>query len=315
MITSRSSPTRPRVSEAPAGDDLLRWSSEVGSGSWNRLRDACAYLTERYSLRLRPWTLASRLSSLGHIEIDWNNQRWSVAPPTINVVPGLGLCTVLTGSRPYHLGRRFEKATDDLDVFPFDIPQHPNPTAKYAKCASVEVAIKVAVGMEALLVFDPASALIDALRSIEDNDLLEAAPAPPLEEASRFNGDSLGWDKIHDRSPGLYRVDLHGRPVHRWLDDHGRWWELDLATGQFLAIRTRQAPVCRWQGSTSQAFGQFEVRGDLSLPILAERALTVSSGLLPTVSDKWRSYHNIPRLLAEKIAHKLHCHLQMTHKG
>jgi hypothetical protein len=99
-----------------AGDDLLRWVSEAGSGPWERMRDACAYVAEKHRLQRRPWTLASELSALGHVDIDWKSRSWSVAPPAVNLVPGLGLCVVLTGSRPFYIDRRFEEATDDLDV-------------------------------------------------------------------------------------------------------------------------------------------------------------------------------------------------------
>ena len=56
--------------EASAGDELLRWASEAGAGSWEKLRDACAYLSQKYNLRRRPWTLANNLSALGHIDIN-----------------------------------------------------------------------------------------------------------------------------------------------------------------------------------------------------------------------------------------------------
>lgn len=286
------------------GDDLLRWVSEAGSGTWERLRDACAYVTEKHALRERPWTLATKLSALGHLDIDWKTRRWSVAPPAINIVSGLGLCAVLTGSRPLYVDRRFEQATDDLDVFPFEVPQPPSPVAKFAKCASVEVAERVADRMRALLVFDPAIALADALRPV-DEEPIEAAPEPPLEEALRFDPATLGWEAEHGRRPGLYRVDLHGRPVHRRLDAYGRWWSIELPAGQFLALKGRPEAVVRWRTGSGELPSYFEVRVEASLPLLAQRALTVTSGLLPQTADRWRRYMNVPRPLAERIANAL----------
>ena len=127
-----------------AGDELLRWISETGSGSWDRLRDAAAYVCEKHDLKVRPWTLATELSALGHLDVNWSNREWSVAPPALNLVPGLGLCIVLTGSRPHYVDERFDEATDDLDVYPFEVSQGQAPAAKFAKCASVEVAQNVA---------------------------------------------------------------------------------------------------------------------------------------------------------------------------
>ena len=104
-----------------AGDELLRWVSEAGSGTWPQLRDACAYVAQKYGLTAAPLILASDLSALGHIDIEWKTRSWSVALPALNLVPGLGLCLVLTGSRPYYLDQRFEEVTDEVDVYPFGI--------------------------------------------------------------------------------------------------------------------------------------------------------------------------------------------------
>lgn len=297
---SRSAATT--TADGSPGDDLLRWVSEAGAGSWERLRDACAYATQKHGVERRPWTLASDLSALGHLDIDWRTRSWSVSPPAINLVPGLGLCVVLTGSRPFYVDRRFEEATDDLDVFPFEVPQAPSPAAKYAKCASVEVAERVAAGMGALFVIDPATRLTAALRPV-DEEPIDAAPEPLLEEARRFDPATLRWELDHGRRTGLYRIDLHGRPVHRRLDEYGSWWAIDLSAGQFLALRDRDEPVVRWRRpSKGDSPARFDVRRELSLPFLAERALTVSSGLVPRVNGVWRQYGNVRRDIAERIA-------------
>lgn len=303
--TRRPVSTRPAAATAQqtgsAGDDLLRWVSEAGAGSWERLRDACAYVTQKHGLDRRPWTLATELSALGHIDIDWRTRSWSVSSPAINIVPGLGLCVLLTGSRPFYVDRRFEEATDDLDVFPFEVAQAPAPAAKYAKCASVDVAERVAGGMGALLVIDPAGCLTGALRPA-DEEPIEAAPEPSLEEARRFDPATLRWEFDHGRRPGLYRMDLHGRPVHRRLDEYGSWWAIDLAAGQFLAIRDRAEPVVRWRPARGDVPPRFDVRRELSLPVLAERAVTVCSGLVPQLQGDWRRYRNVRRDIAERIA-------------
>lgn len=286
--------------EASAGDDLLRWVSEAGSGSWERLRDASAYVTQKRGTDRRPWLLASDLSALGHLDIDWRTRSWSVASPTMNLVPGLGLCLVLTGSRPHYVDRRFDEATDDLDVYPFEVAQGHAPAAKFAKCASIRVAQHVAEGLGARLVVDPANALVMWMRRV-DEEPIDAAPEPSLEEAQRFNPANLHWETEHGRRPGLYRVDLHGRPVHRSLDDQGSWWAIDLPAGQFLALRDRKEPVARWRRATTDHPASLEIRRELSLPILAERAATVSSGLLSTISGEWRRYTNVSRELASAI--------------
>jgi len=301
------------TASASPGDELLRWISETGSGSWERLRDGAAHLCQKHELTRRPWTLASELSALGHLDIDWSSREWSVAPPALNLVPGLGLCIVLTGSRPHYVDERFEDATDDLDVYPFEVAQSPAPTAKFAKCASVETAEHVAEALGARLVIDPARGLVEAMRAV-DEEPLELAPPPPLEEARRFETTTLLWKPVNEQQPGLYRFDLHGRPVHRRLDDFGNWWTIDLAAGQFLALRGTGTPVVRWQRASGDGSRPdcFDVRQRLSLPVVAERALTVSSGLVPRHVNEWRRYLNVSRELAEMIAQRLLQEIQIV---
>ena len=110
-----------------APDDLLRWASEAGGGSWRHLRDAAAYLARIHELDLRPWQLAVPLASLGHLDIDWEEQRWSVAPPAVVLSPGMGLCAYLVGARPSRMLERFAAATEDQDVYPFELTQRNAP--------------------------------------------------------------------------------------------------------------------------------------------------------------------------------------------
>ena len=286
-----------------AGDELLRWTSELGSGSWERFRDAAAYVSQKHRDPRRPWMLASDLSMLGHLDIDWASRSWSIAPPTLNLVPGLWLCVVLTGSRPYHVERRFEEATDDLEVYPFEIEQAPAPAAMFAQCASVEAGEMIARRLDARFVVHPARALVSVLPHIDDHQRTPA-PEPALEEAKRFDSEGLRWRADHGRHPGLYRIDLHGRPVHRWLDPNGSWWSVGLPTGQFIALRESKRQAMRWRPPASDGSqpASFEVRPSLSLPVLAERAATVSSGLVPKLHDGWRRYLNVPQDVAQAIA-------------
>jgi hypothetical protein len=283
-----------------AGDELLRWVSEAGFGTWPQLRDACAYVAQKHRLQRRPWILASNLSALGHLDIDWETRSWSVAPPALNLVPGLGLCLVLTGSRPYYLDQRFQSVTDEVDVYPFGIAQPPLPEARFAKCATVEVAEIVASGLGGSLVVDPSRQLAEAVVPI-DQEKVALAPEPALDEAERFNPDALKWDGQHERRPGLYRFDLHGRKAHRRLVD-GSWWSVDLPAGQFLELRGREQPVLQWRAPDGRKPAWFEVRYELALPIIAERAATVSSGLTAEYRGGWRCYRNVPRSIAEHIA-------------
>ena len=283
------------------GDDLLRWVSEAGSGGWERLRDTCSYLTYKHERNLRPWIVASELSQLGHIDIDWGSRSWSVAPPALNLVPGLGLCVVLTGSRPHFVDERFDAATNSREVYPFEVSQGHAPRAKFAKCASVEIAQRTAERFGSQLVVDPASQLLSALKPIDEVAAVLASP-PALDEAERFDTATLQWKSEHRREAGLYRLDLHGRKAHRRLDQSGTWWAADLPIGQFQELHGNPMPVLRWKRPQGESPAYLEVRRELSLPLIAERAAVVSSGLLPKPSGDWRRYANVPESIARSLA-------------
>ena len=299
------------MNEWSPGDELLRWVSETGSGTWERLRDAAAHVCRKHELRWRPWYLANDISAFGHMDIDWDSRAWSVALPTLNLVPGLGLFVVLTGSRPHYVDKRFEQATDSQQVFPLDIPHTHSPRTKLAKCASVKVAETVAERLESQLVIDPAHGLVASMRRVDESPMAKAAPVP-VEEAMKFDAAHVEWSQVEREEPGLYRIDLHGRAVHRRLDEYGKWWSIDLAVGQFLELHTSGKRVLRWARSSDLQPSALEVRQGITLPILAERALRVSSGLPPSRrADGWKRYVNIPRELAERIADRLLQDLQI----
>jgi hypothetical protein len=292
------------------GDDLLRWASEAGTGSWERLREVCSYLTHKHQKNRRPWVVASELAQLGHLEINWKERIWSVTPPVLNLVPGLGLCLVLTGSRPHYVDQRFEEATDSMDVFPFVIAQGDAPLAKYAKCASVEIAQRTAERFGSQLVIDPASQLMQVFQPIDEIPLKFASP-PALDEAERFDPATLQWRSQHNRQPGLYRLDLHGRKAHRRLDHAGIWSDVELPVGQFLELHTHSKPLLRWRRPRRGELSYLEIRRELSLPLVAERAAVISSGVVLEPNGDWRRYPNVPENIAQLIAKRLLTRLEI----
>lgn len=83
------------------GDLLLTWMSETGTGTISGFRSRAAWLTRTENLELRDkatdWWL-NDISSLGHCEVDWKNDRWSIAPPTITQLPLADGLAVLAGA-------------------------------------------------------------------------------------------------------------------------------------------------------------------------------------------------------------------------
>ncbi len=315
------------------GDELLRWASEQGSGTREGLLDAAAHLANKHQLGSWPLsTFPSQLSSLGHLDIDWRNGQWSVAPPTLNLIPGLGLLAVLTGARTYYLQRAFEEAsTQRLEYFELERVQ-PNlfggdgapvgPRAIFVKCASTSDVEELAARAHLELAIDPAASLAHRMPSINEAMGQQAAPAIS-DHAQWFDPMVRQWDDMPDGCPsGLYQQDLHAQTDYLWHehDQDDSWWRIGLAEGQFKAMSlpgmthwmtSQDLAVVQWTPGTPNngVASRFEVRWGLHLPTLAERALTVSDGFLPVIwehaGEKWKRYKNVPEDVARTIANKL----------
>ena len=289
-----------------APDDLLRWASETGGGSWRHLRDAAAYLARIHELDLRPWQLTVPLASLGHLDIDWEEQRWSVAPPAVVLSPGMGLCAYLVGARPSRMLERFDAATEDQDVYPFELTQRIAPAALFAKCSSVPVAEDVASRLGIPLISDPASGVVEELPRVALDEASLSSPIPLEDGLERFDPTDGQWRPVTGRDQeGLYRLDLFGRNMHR-LHRDDEWFSVDKATGQLLVLEGRSDLLfwCR-PSSDFRVPSTLEVVDWLGLPPLAERAAVVSSGLVPVWSGNRRIYRNVARPTATTIAERL----------
>jgi hypothetical protein len=162
-----------------AGEDLLMWASEAGSGPWGHLRDTAAYLARVHDIRDRPWYLAAPLSDLGHIDLSWSSERWSVSKPALVMGRGSGLCAYLVGARSRRMLERFHAAADAQDVYPFEITQGNAPLALFAKCANVDSAQAVADRLGVPLLFDPSAALAQCVPRIASSALAHLADSLP----------------------------------------------------------------------------------------------------------------------------------------
>ena len=298
-----------------APDDLLRWASETGRGSWRHLRDAAAYLARTHALDVRPWQLAVPLTSLGHLDIDWQEQRWSVAAPAVALSPGMGLCAYLVGARPSRMLERFDEATEDLRVYPFRLKQRNAPAALFAKCSSAAVTEDVAHRLGVPLIFEPASGIVEELPNVVLDEASRSSPIPIEDGLERFDPIDGRWRQVTGRDEeGLYRLDLYGRRMHglRRGDD---WYSVDKATGQLLVLEGQSDRLfwCR-PSSDFRVPSTLEVVEWLGLPPLAQRAAVASSGLVPVLSGNRRIYRNVTRSTATTIAERLGLPLTVEHK-
>ena len=298
-----------------AGDELLRWVSEVGSGSWEQLKQTSKYLMARHKLNRRDSVLGSNLSKLGHLEIDWLNSRWAVVKPTINVIPGMGLIVVLTGSRPQIVEDKFESAAgDSMDVFalPLHFQSIENPHSRMLKCASLAEAKDIAAKLGARVVVDPASRLAGSMKSLDKIQPVEATEPHKNEfEAIKvFNCAANSWQlisrlKSFKWTDGLFEAPGWGRPRFLIRRD-GRWYQLEKSHGLFMEYqRVGRTNVMQYKSQNETQPSYLYLDSDVVLPMLAERALVMCSGFAAKSINTKTAYINVPKDLAIYIANKL----------
>jgi len=289
-------------------DLLLRWLSEIGSGSWDRFRAASASLQLGEGRDAKPaWMVANSLEDLGHLDVDYQRRRWSVAPPVLSLLPGTGLCAVLTGSRTRFFHDRVE-SLEASGIYPFQVAQPDGPSAQFVKGGSVEDLQAFAEAIDTPFLIEPAARISAIIPTIEGQ--LESAISPhPEAELEWFDPLELAWSRISaPAEPGLHRWRHAGRRHHR-LYRGGSWVDSeDLGFVYFAALNlVERSPILRWQGRTDsrEKPDLLIVDGPLPLPRLAERAAVASSGLLPQRGPVARTYKNVTQTTAQRIAESL----------
>lgn len=287
------------------GDIMLRWASEHEKGTWTQFRQVAATCLAVSDEVAKASTLASRMSALGHLDIDWDAGRWSVAPPVVVVARGMGMCAYLAGWRTSWLESRFEQATDDLDIFPLEQPQRGAPAALYAKCGTIEAIEELAEELHVRVVWDPSAQLADLVSLPAVGDLSLSATPFGEDEVEMFDPLTGRFNKVATiAAEGLYVYEVHGRPAHR-LHIDGDWRIVDRAAGMLHVLRGQ--PLMRWhkQSADLSTARAVTVPSWLALPAIAERSLVSATGLLPVYQGERRVYRNVTRDVALRVADAL----------
>jgi len=295
-------------------DFLLEWLSERQSGSWADFRSGHDHLVAAdpagaMGANQRPTWTAYVLSALGHVEVDWRARRWSACAPAVVNLPAAGGTAILVGARPRMLARRMQEFFDDEAVTDIDWVSHATragPAVVYVQYGSEAELVRFASHVGARYVgyaADTISARLPAVVGLVESARVRALP--PSFQLERFDPARLQWvDADLVAANGLYRYTVHGLYEHR-LVRGGVAREVDRETGVWAELATASVNPLRYSHSTVN--GTLSVPGVTRLPLLQTRAAVLCSGL-PPVDDADRttvSYHNVPRLIANRIAKSL----------
>ena len=300
-------------------DLILRWISETGAGSVSDLREKLAWLArtqDTSTSRAATGRWLRDISALGHAEIDWLADRWSVGPPVITPLPCSDGTAVLAGSRRTGLVERLEQANVSVTTYgpTAALGSLPVPTAVFAQYDGLD-GLKAAADETGLTYSSCAARKLAEFRpSLE---LGAEAPPPTYGNATlqRFNSQERAFQPSRGDQDGLYRVRLYGTLRHLYRQN-GTWHNCELATGIFIDYtRSGGVSVMRFQKERDYPggpVGSVLIDRGVPLPPLHARALTLCSGLPPRFSEAARmtTYANVPATVASAVAESLQQRLQ-----
>ncbi|WP_322818952.1 hypothetical protein [Tepidiforma sp.] len=286
-------------------DRLLLWMSAHAEGAFATLDSA------RRALRIGMDTrsVLRTLRLLGHCESSRDGSRWSMAPSTvIQVDEG---CIVLAGPRDesliQELRQRFRDKTEQVPQ-----PSGAGPSAFRIRTDDPGDLSQLGVAVER----HADRALARALPSIDH--WAKALESVPIDLGSftlqRLSGDNFDDVGAFRGEPGFYRIQRTGtnaRASYLYYAPELGWRRGEWAGLRFLARLREFGPApCTFDARKYRLFVPLEWRW----PEIYERALVLSSGLLPTREDNgngsWLVYGSIEQELLELLQPRLELEVQ-----
>jgi hypothetical protein len=291
---------------------LLQWVSERGSGSWNDFREAFRW-AEPDARTGGAHSCMRALTTLAHVEIDWDSGAWAAAPAVVTLLPSAGGHGLLAGARTGRLRALLEDGLDEVPhVFAFFREQEGAPDVCFIACDSEDDLSQLAIQLGIPFEHSVANRLASLLPSI-DAMLAERGSTPGVPDlgVERFDVLADRWRPVErDIEPGLYRYEHRGREL-RWIDEERRPYRVDFALGAYCELRRLQkSDILHWM--QAQVNGTLSVPLRAPLPVLHARAATMCSGVAPQRHAAVLRYENVPRRIAEAIASSLDQQLQLS---
>lgn len=279
-------------------NDLLRWLSENRCGPWGALKSVANWLLpgQEYVSRV-----VDDLSSLGHLEMDWAQEQWTVAPPAVVTLPFSGLRAVLAGRRlpPLIEAIASGEVFEDLDIWVDERTQKGGPDVIYFSTSRQLDIPTLAARLGVQFSDYPALRLVRALPMVGQDGA--ESPPPVVESGEQWDGIAMRWRPLEKSGhAGLFRVDAYGRWRHVLSKDGVRYWHTDLSAGRYAELARVGRSVVTYQAEGIS--GTLVVPVNVPLPTLHARVATLCTGTLPSNDGKVLRYRNVPPVLAQAIA-------------
>lgn len=301
------------------GNLLLRWASELGSGTVADLRAGIVRTARVHGMRPAEGADGRWLrdvSALGYLDVDWRAGRWSVAPPVLTRVPFSNGLAVITGRRTAAFEEALAAAVDEWaelhrtrnETMPRDLDV---PDTLYLEYNEVEELPEDAERLGCTYVPCAALQLFSVLPDIAEG-ALAAPPAPGnIHTVERYDPDMREYIPVVDyREDGLYRWRSADWARLVQVRRGSNWFRVDHEYGVYLEHARLGASVMRWMaegGTGRERLGRLAVDWGAPLPPLHARAAVLCTGLQPRFSEvaETARYDNVPLAAAQRLAQSL----------
>jgi len=287
---------------------LLEWLSESGCGTWSDFARVHEWLFPSVPGRtpVNPYHTASMLASLGHVEVDWHEGRWSIAPPVLTILPGAGEHAVLVGSRTRTLTARLEKATaedatDDLLLRVY--PQATAPDAVFVACTSESDVFDLAASLGIAFEYSVAGRLCALLTPVSESLVPVASPPESALERQQWDPRTLRWNPaVGEWQVGLYRYRTAGLRKYRYFTDRSTCFVVEFPVGAYMELQRISSNLVSY--ASEEVNGVLSAPARVPLPALQARVAALCSGVAPAFDQKIGvvKYLNVPTDMAISIA-------------
>jgi len=292
-------------------NDLLLWLSSKKCGTWARYRSAVDELRTSDQLNDKHedvkedildtgsipiyQRLRLNLERLGHAEFFRKGFKngWRVVPPILiseNIKEQV--VGILCGARTEEIITKLKReANNNLLI----TNQHecPDRIAIYAKSINQleELAISTGINYQA----KTTQLLLASMPPVDDWQLRSSAEIPFGKdwEVYQFSVDSLGWslsdvDKVKSSSFGLFRFMINHQYQY-YIKLRGRSFKIPVQVGKYIVLRSKRKNIVIYDDVKQIFLVPISCRP----PLLIDRALTLCSGLLPSIESGHLIYSQI----------------------
>ena len=294
---------------------FLTWLSERAEGTAKQFRTSHDWLLNQGTPgRVSPEVTAHTLSMSGHLEVNWREGRWCIAPPILTILPDAGAYALLVGARTRKLIERLEAETNEEVTMGIVWHRHAQWDAPDALLLATEdeteierLAERLGISYE-FSVSDRISRMLPALQ--DALRLTKSTPGATGYGVERFDTQTLKWrPEMTMSAAGLYRIDFPGHYEYRYSDGSGTFFAPDRQMGIYLELARTGESVLSFKHQERN--GTLIVPTSTPLPVLQARCAVLCSGLSPTPShmNGVRRFVNVPEEVAKRIATSLNQNL------